>query len=41
MHHEYHSFLFDEFPYISHDSLEKSPPLKNIIANIFCSYEVR
>ena len=32
MHHEYRFFLFDEFPYISQDSLEKIPPLKNIIA---------
>ena len=28
MHHEYHSFLFDEFPYISQDSLVKIPPEK-------------
>ena len=26
MHHECRSFLFDEFPYISQDSLEKIPP---------------
>ena len=40
MHHEYRSFLFDGFPYISHDSLEKIPR-KNIIANVSCSYEGR
>ena len=28
MHHQYRSFLFDEFPYISQDSPEKIPPLK-------------
>ena len=28
MHHECRSFLFDEFPYISQDSLEKIPPRK-------------
>ena len=28
MYHEYRSFLFDEFPFISQDSLEKIPPPK-------------